>query len=246
MSEIKYKAVILVLASNDNEIYKNARKIWKKYMYLDDRFKVFFVYGKLFEQLDDYDSNSDLIYPEIEEQFPVLIRKTINAMENIDNNFKYDYLVRTNLSTFWDFDKLYNHLVSLPNTLFYSGDGPLYNHIKKVYYLSGVDTIVTKEMITSIVNNKHLVDYECVEDEAMGRYFLYILHAPILKSKICFFEDIKSTNENDKILLRIADAIKQNCDHYRVKSLSSERLIIDMHIYKILLKVIYKIDYDIK
>ena len=46
-----YRAVILVLASNNNQHYNNCRKIWKTYMMLDKTIRVFFIYGKLFDSL---------------------------------------------------------------------------------------------------------------------------------------------------------------------------------------------------
>ena len=47
MDNKHYRAVILILASNNNTIYKNCRKIWKQYMNVDPTIKVFFVYGKM-------------------------------------------------------------------------------------------------------------------------------------------------------------------------------------------------------
>ena len=55
-----YRAVILILASNNSKNYNNCRKIWKTYMKLDPLIKVFFVYGQLSTQLDDYDETSDI------------------------------------------------------------------------------------------------------------------------------------------------------------------------------------------
>jgi hypothetical protein len=94
-----YRAVILVLASNNNTIYKNCRKIWKTYMNLDQTIKVFFVYGKLVnDSLEDYDPKSDIL---IDEPENLLIKKTIEAMKVIQSKVTYDFFIRTNLSTFW-------------------------------------------------------------------------------------------------------------------------------------------------
>jgi len=96
-------------------------------------------------------------------------------------------------------------------------------------------------MIKSIIINKHLVDYGLVEDAAMGKYFNGYLKCPMLPNRICFFEDIHSIHEVEKITTRINDAIKNNRDHYRVKS-QHDREQIDLYIYNILLKIIYNID----
>ena len=78
-----YRAVILVLASNNNPIYKNCRKIWKAYMNIDPTIKVFFVYGRIFinDALDDYDAESDILI-DTPESYPVYIKKTIEAIRS--------------------------------------------------------------------------------------------------------------------------------------------------------------------
>jgi hypothetical protein len=238
-----YRAVILVLASNNNHIFKNCRKIWKAYMKSDPTIRVFFVYGKLTESLEDYDNTSDIVFPNIEESYPVYIKKTIEAMKIIHSNTTYDFFIRTNLSTFWDFGKLHLQLNELPQRNCYSGDGPLdgsgYN--PNGYYVSGTDTIVTPEMIDAITKNEHLVNFKLVEDGAMGRFFNGVLGAPMLPNRICFFEDIGSVSEIGKIETRINDAIQNNKNHYRIKTLNENREEIDFFISKYLLQKIYNI-----
>jgi hypothetical protein len=238
-----YRAVILVLASNNNSTYNNFKKIWKSYMKIDPSIKVFFVYGKLTEPLEDYDQTCDIVFPNIEEHYPVYIKKTIEAMKIIHSNISYDYFVRTNLSTIWDFGKLHLHLKELPLRNCYSGDGPLdgFGYNPNGYYLSGVDTIVTSEMIHAIISNEHLVDFNLVEDAAMGKFFNGLLGAPMLPNRICFFEDIVSVNEIGKIDTRIDEAIQNNKDHYRIKTLRGNRAEIDFFIAKHLLQKIYNI-----
>ena len=239
-----YRACMLVLASNNNNIYKNCRKVWKAYMNTDPTIKVFFVYGNLEEPLTDYDKDTDLVFPDIYSGYPIYITKTIEAMKVINTKITYDFFIRTNLSTFWDFAKLHLHLNELPVSNCYSGDGPLPGYNSNGYYLSGTDTIVTPEMITSIISNTQLVDFYLVEDAAMGKYFNGVMGAPMLPNRICFFEDICTINEVDKIDERINKAISNNKDHYRVKS-SSNREEVDLFIYVCLLYKIYNIKFNI-
>ena len=239
---MKYRAIILVLASNNNDIDKNCRIIWKKYMNIDPTIKVFFVYGKLKNELIDYEPTSDLIYYDIPESYPVLIHKTIRAMETIQSLYTYDYFIRTNLSTFWDFNKLHLHLNELPTQKCYSGDGPLPGYTQNGFYLSGTDTIVTPEMIYYIINNKHLIQYNIVEDAAMGLFFNGILKVPMLPNRICFFEDITNASLQElEIINRIRTSILNNKDHYRIKNVHN-REINDLYIYNKLLNIIYNIE----
>ncbi len=236
------RAVMLILASNQNELVRNCRKIWKMYMNIDPLIKVFFVYGELATPLENYDEASDLIYPNIRESYPVFIHKTVEAMKYIHSKYTYDFFIRTNLSTFWDFKQLHKHLDILPKVNCYSGDGPFSNHAPVGYYLSGVDTIVTYEMIDSLVNNTDKMNYEVVEDAAMGLYFNGVLNVPMLPNRICFFEDIHVIHQEtvNTIIHRIQEAIQSGKDHYRVKS-QFNRDTNDLFIYTILLKMIYNI-----
>ena len=238
-----YRAIILILASNNNQIYKNCRKVWKAYMKMDPSIKVFFVYGNISEEdkLDDYDKESDIIFPDIPEGWPIFITKTFHAMKLIHQTYMYDFFIRTNLSTFWDFKNLHLHLNDLPTKNCYSGDGPLPGYNSDGYYLSGTDTIVTPEMIDSMIRNENHIDFNLVEDAAMGKYFHKFLGVPMLPNRICFFEDITSGNDLDKINTRIDNAIITNRDHYRVKTLYGNREEIDMVILQQLLKKIYNI-----
>jgi len=51
-------------------------------------------------------------------------------------------------------------------------------------YLSGTDTIISPEMIKAIIHNNHLIDYNLVEDAAMGLFFHYTLGAQLLPNRI--------------------------------------------------------------
>ncbi len=92
-----------------------------------------------------------------------------------------------------------------------------------------------------MICNEDLIKFDIVEDAAMGCFFNGIMGAPMLPNRICFFEDIISINEINKIEHRINTAIKNNKNHYRIKTLNGNREEIDFLISKILLKKIYNI-----
>jgi len=229
-----YRAVMLVLASNNNEVYKHCRQVWKKYMHVDPTIRVYFVYGHLSEPLEDQDEY-DLIYP-FHGGYPISIDRTVAAMRDIHTKVTYDFFIRTNLSTFWDFEKLHLHLNELPRRGCYSGDGPLPGYNAKGFYVSGTDTIVTPEMIHAMIHHLRWIDFHIVEDAAMGKFFHGILKAPILPSRIYFFEDV--TSVEDPVEERIDLARSQNKDHYRVKNVDRR---MDAHIYKVLLQKLYNL-----
>jgi hypothetical protein len=138
----------------------------------------------------------------------------------------------------------------LPTSKCYSGDGPLtpsgYDS-ENGYYLSGTDTIITPESVKEIIKNKKTLDYKIPEDVTMGLFFNGVLKCPFIKSQIFFMEKFNLRNnffdlfEKLKILVSIWYARKMMKDHYRVKTLTSNREILDRYIYKQLLKYIYQL-----
>jgi len=237
-----YRAIILIIASCDLPAYKNARNVLKQYMNSDPDIAVYFVYGKLIEPLSDIDEH-DLIYEDVpENHFPGILQKTIRAMEYLDAKYSYDYFIRTNISTFWNFSQLKEHLNDLPTTRCYAGDGPLPWYNEHGYYLSGSDTIVSGDLIPQIIANKDKLDYNMMDDMAMGRFFHGTLGVPMIRSRIHFMEQFTSVEQHGLILTEIQNGILQNKDHYRVKSKHGDREVIDNFIYQMLLKEIYHID----
>lgn len=239
MSLPHFRAVMLVLASHNNSVYINARRVWKAYANRCPQIKVYMVYGKTV--LADFDPVQDLVYEDIEENYcPGMLKKTIRAMEQIQCECTFDFFIRTNISTFWNFDMLLKTLETLPATLCYSGDGPLGS---PPHYLSGTDTIVNPYMISLLVENKDSLDYYISEDQAMGKFFHGILGAPMIPSKIHFMENFTTMDGDDVIIKSILTGITEGKDHYRVKNNGTleERTLIDGNIYKKLLKHIYGI-----
>ena len=189
-----------------------------------------------------------------------MLLKTVAAMETIHSrNYTYDFLVRTNIGTFWDLDALLQHLDELPTSLCYSGHGP---HDGGTY-LSGVDTIVNRDMVVAMTDSKGNLSYHDVaEDKAMGLFFHGVMGAPFLPARIFFlggasgegiaFQSADAGPIRDEILLgmqpilekgkfqQTAPAYAARADHYRVKN-AKDRDTLDIACYVQLCAMIYNI-----
>jgi hypothetical protein len=117
----KYRAVVLVLSSaGGNPVYDALRNVWLQFMRQEPRVKVLMVYGTSGAHLRNPflvgdNDGCDLIFSTVQDTYPVTIEKVLYAMKYIDGHYEYDYLVRTNLSTFWIWSRLLQHLDSLPD-----------------------------------------------------------------------------------------------------------------------------------
>ena len=207
-------------------------------MHTEPRFRVFFIYGR---GKKTPNQPWDLVFPDAADGYPVPLEKVFKAFAYVDSRFDYDFLVRTNLSTFWVLESLLKHLDSLPSKLCYEGDGPLPPKGRK-YYVSGTDTIVNRAMITSWLNNPpgpHALEYGA-EDQAMGRYFHLTLGAPLRASNMHFMEHLVSNPElNAQIAHEISEAEALNQSHFRIKTQHGNRVFVDETIALSLLRHYY-------
>jgi len=179
------KAIILVIASEDNlkeSIFRNVdssifplypyfKNIWEQYHLHNSQIKVVFVYANTKHQKQPW----DLVYTDIEESYwPGILQKTIKAITDINLTYTYDYLIRTNLSTFWDLDNLVKRLDQLPKTDCFTG-----THVRikdpQLHYISGWDMVISRNLTDVLVNNyKEIINTKCwmnLEDLAITQAF---------------------------------------------------------------------------
>ena len=252
-----FKAILLIIASNDSPIYINARNIIKKYMYNEPSIKVIFVYEKLHAPLLDYCEDHDLIFENIEYRFPLSAEKTIEAMKIIDKKYNYDYLIRTNIATFWDFDKLKVNLNSLPKEKCYAGyplsvnkhinNGNCDHYPCDINYISGTDIFLSSDLVKMLINTDS-IQYYMYDDICIGYFLNTQNNIPIIPLKWAWLDNPNSPYLSYcKDIYQLEDIPKlyndPKVDHYRVKY-TQDREVNDFNTSKILLKMIYNIDYQ--
>lgn len=235
-----YKAIILVLASDNNYLYKQFREVYKQYLNSHSDIKVFLVYGN---NVDFKQQEHDLVFDVEENYYPGMITKTLLALDYVNKNYSYDYVIRTNLSTFWVFDKLLYRLSSLPKLNCFTGKGRscTYKQVKSPIYISGVNLVISADLVDPIVDKADLVtSWDLPEDWALTKFYTeYMGLKPKFTSpaSMHFMEKFLDTAP-EPILLEIAEANKLNKDHFRVKNLK-DRDAIDIAVMNLLLKEYY-------
>ncbi len=240
MKKPYYKAILLILASDNTSLYRQFRKIYQEYLYSNSNIKVFFVYGNEFS---DIPKDHDLIYTDIEENyFPGMITKTIRAMDYIDKNYDYDFLVRTNLSTFWDFERLLERLEKQPKENCITGtlrqckyEGKMSSH-----YVAGINLVLSRDLVKELIENKEEVcSWNMPEDLALSHFFIIRGKNPraSLPGAIHFMDKFSSVNRQE-VLYEIDKARRANHDNFRIKNMK-DRNTIDIEVAKILLKEYY-------
>lgn len=238
MKKSFYNTIILVVASNQTELFVNFKKIWELYMNsYPEYFKVFFTYGNT----DMIPNSYDLIFPNIKESiYPGMIQKTIKALNWIDHNYNYKFLIRTSLSTFWDLYRTKQLLETFDiyNTI----TGTMRSVNTDTNFISGTDLIMSRNYVKLILKHKSLIlNKKLQEDQAISDFFMNDLKInvkPLNPKKQAILEHFEMFDKHT-IMKILNDYIQENYTHYRLKN--SKNRNIDLQIMNLLLKKIYSI-----
>lgn len=188
----RYKAIVVVLASEDNDVkntryviprllpewrpmYSVFKDVWEQYCNCEPLIKTVFVYGGGIKEF--IPRRHDWIYEDIyENNHPGMITKTLRAFEDIEATYDYDFIVRTNLSTFWDYPKLLERLNTLPIDNCLCGTPVRMHDAEKnlLEYIAGYDLIISRNIVQELIAHKDEVlnvitpqVYCCMEDLAL-------------------------------------------------------------------------------
>lgn len=166
------KVLVLIIANDDKEYYLEEQKIWRSYMHLDrEHVEAYFI--KASPDLEQpYLVVEDEIWSKtLENYVPGILNKTILSMEALLPRLdEFDYVLRTNLSSFYYFPKLLDFLKRLPPTECYSA--VIGQHNGK--FGSGAGFILSPDLVKLLINYKEkLLDTTSFPDDVViGRFFL--------------------------------------------------------------------------
>ena len=171
-------------------------------------------------QQNDIEIENDFIYIKGVEHILNILDKTIKAVEYlINNNFMFDFLIRTNISTMINIPLLISYCNNLPKENIYTGGnieklqwldhkaGIINEDLHGTIYVQGNGIILSYDVINHIILNKHNLNYNIVDDVTLGSYInKYKPNTNIHKFKCphfdCKYELNNNININNYILFR--------------------------------------------
>ena len=139
--------IFLIISSDDLECYAQMKKYARNYFNLyKKQIKYFFI--ELKEDLEcDIHEKDDIIFVKGRECInPGMYIKTIKSMQYINQNYNYDFLIRTNLSSFWNLNNLLILKEQLPINNFCGG------YIIFNSFISGTGIILSKDVCIRLSN----------------------------------------------------------------------------------------------
>jgi hypothetical protein len=239
MEKPYHKIVMLVLSSHNAEVYRRFRKVYQEYYDSNPNVKLFMVYGR---SEDLVKREHDLVYQDIEENYyPGMIKKTLRAMDHIDKNFEYDFMIRTNISTFWDFDRFVKRIDRMPKKNCFTGTlrNCFFEGKKTHEFISGVNLIMSRDIVKHLVRHaQEVINIDLPEDIALSKYFVDkgMVLKPTVPGPIHFMDKFSDFDEGE-VLREIALARKMNHDHFRIKNKNRED--VDIAVANTLLREYY-------
>ena len=224
------KALILIVASDNEPIYPEFQKIWRSYMHSDpEHIEVYFV--KADPNLSSkVQVVGDTIWCQTTSEMDGIIMKTLYALEYMLPTLRnrFDYVMRTNLSTFCIFPRFLDYLKTLPKIGCFSGTA-----IDDIL-VSGTGLIFSSDIAEFLVaNQNNVINHmpSCPFDDVRISYFLYSRCIRSIPHKFMLFVTNFNEWENIKV------SIPSNIFQVRVKT--ENRIPDDQIIHSDLLNMFY-------
>lgn len=176
------KVLILIPSSDGLPVYKELEKIWRAYMKSDpSHVEAYFV--KADPSLDSTcQLIGDTLWSKTEENFfPGMTMKTLLAMEYMHPRLhEFDYIIRTNLSSFYVYPRLLDFLKTLPIKGCYAGHIDSGSHEKCcASWGCGAGLYFSPDVVDLMVKNKE----EILKDPFLMNTFDDVFIAYFLKNK---------------------------------------------------------------
>ena len=212
------KLIILVIV-NRNKIYDEFLNLWnetinyikiKKYS-----IKIYFLFGKD-QKIKNLNITKDNIFISSENDSikKGVIIKTFEAFDYIEKNYDYEYILRTNISSFFIIDKLLKLINKIPSSNIYGGiSGNFKFKDRKIKYCSGTCILLSKDVVSYINNNKSDKFYfwdDVLIGEILRKHQILILNRCDISHKVDINEKINEIVNDNHFHVRLKSENRNN------------------------------------
>ncbi len=228
------KILILIIASDQFPVYKRLHASWERYMDSDpEHIEAYFVRGD--PDLDRaFKIEGHTIWTKTAEGWPPhhpgIINKTILSMKAFEPRLKeFQYVLRTNLSSFYVFPRLLDYVRTLPEVGCYSA-APIHPNAS---IGSGAGFLLSSDVAQLLIAHEaEFLGQVGTEDDMLVGKFLERHHIPLIAHARCDFLDLES-------FYKQRENLPENVFQFRVKTGDQDRFVHDSLIHSALWKVFY-------
>jgi hypothetical protein len=222
--------ILLILVSEDNKCYNEMKIIVNSYcnLYKDSHnLKYFFI--QLNESIPDsiLVKENNIYVRGKESIIPGILKKTMEPLNYINNNYDYDIVIRTNLSSFYNLDNLYR----LTDTKMFDNNNIAIGYRPFNSFISGTSIILSKINALKLCNyslyNNNNANDDVIISDILKRIGIPLISLP--------------TNYHELLMIDINQQVPDDISNilfFRVKSLNR---MYDVDVFKQLYKRIYNL-----
>lgn len=216
----KKKLLVLVIASDNHPAYIELQEIWKSYMNsAPDEITSYFIKGDPNLQASFEIRDNTLYTKTLDNYKPGILKKTILSMEALEPILdQYEFVLRTNLSSIYNFPKLLEYVNGLPKSRCYAARPLLpsyevpaeYSHVPFGW---GAGFILSCDMVRLLLAEKEKLYAKIDElpDDVLIGIVLHEKEVPIIATPF-----ITLTKREEWHLIK--NAMPRDVFHFRAKS----------------------------
>ncbi len=187
---------MLVISSDTFPVYAKHREVWRSYMKSHPEVDCYFIESRPLVFLSTL--SSDTLTLRGVERYGTIYRKTIEAIEYFLQRHPYDYVVRTNLSSVWDFRALRAYLETQPRTGLYAGQVGV-NGETGLVFASGAGFLMSPDVARTLVANAAIGrSIQAFDDVAVAKALLASGISPTYLPRVDFISLAHYDEHHDK------------------------------------------------
>lgn len=230
------RVLFLIIANDFEQHVAGMQNVWRAYMNTDpDHVEAYFIKGSPHLNQETKLVHDTIYAKTAENLVPGCMNKTMMAMQYLEPRLsEFDYVIRTNLSSFFIFSRLFAFLETLPKTHCYCG-GPL----GWPHYASGAGIIFSPDIVQLMVDHSdEFMDTGPIDDQLISQVLIKY-GVPLVPAQQLYIGSLEQWNAQK-------DAIPDDLFHFRTKNDNPAlRYPDDITIQAELLKMFYNIDFDV-
>jgi hypothetical protein len=144
------KVLTLVVSGGSEPVYKEHKKVWRTNHH--PQVKVIFI--EYSDDVSEITLDGDTLLLPGTESFQAMTRKTIDSIEYFLEDKEFTHVIRTNLSSVWNFPRLITYLKLLPSSGLFAG---VIGGGDTSYFVSGAGIHMSRDIADLLVRNKEHV-----------------------------------------------------------------------------------------
>jgi len=201
------KVLMLVISSDTFPVYKHHREVWRTYMKSHPDVHCYFIEYRPLVFVPTL--SADTLTLRGVERYGTILGKTLESLEYFLTRRLYDYVVRTNLSSVWDFKALLAYLETLPRDRVYTGQTSV-NPDTGLEFASGSGFVMSADVARTLLANQRIaLTLPAFDDVAIAKALLASGIRPQPQPRVDFISLAHYTEHHDKI--------PAGSFHYRMK-----------------------------